>query len=230
MSNPEPAACTTTIGTVLISEQLLLIDALRALLASCSDIRITDSAANGNDGLLVIQRTRPAVAIVDLSLPDLSGLNVVERAKLVAPNTRCIVLNARPEAFFATLAVDAGARGYVLKGSPAGVLLSALRSVAAGRSFMDPSVTTRPSIAAASGRQATEVESSQSTALSRRELEVLRLTALGLLTKEIASRLGVAAKSVETYRARGSQKLHLGNRASIVRYALAQGWLQAIDG
>ena len=159
-------------------------------------------------------------------MPECNGILLARRLAIDAPSLRILILTFYEDRAYARQALQAGVRGYVLKRSAAENLIPAVRSVLAGGLYVDPGIAERmfdPS----PGRTVGLARAASPLELSTREAEVLKLLALGHSNKEIANELDVSVKSVETYKARGVDKLGLKTRAEIVRYAAAQGWLGA---
>ena len=186
---------------------------LRELLSGTGDITVAGEATNGHE---VLERIRDAdydVAVLDMSMPGLSGIDLVKRLKLEKPKLRLLVLSMHGEQQYAARALKAGASGYLTKDSAAEQLLGALRKVAAGGVHVSDAAAA--SLVAGAGGAPHE-------ALSDREFEVLRLLAQGLSPTEIGERLHLSVKTVSTHKTRVLEKLGLGGTAELVRYALEQ--------
>jgi DNA-binding NarL/FixJ family response regulator len=177
--------------------------------------------------LRLIRETRPDVAVVDISMPELNGILLARRVAAEAPGVRVMVLTLHEDRAYLKQALDAGVRGYVLKRSAAENLIHAIRAVMVGGLYVDPAIANRV-FDSAPHRGARQPGNINIPDLTERETEVLKLVALGFTSKEISRRLDVGVKSVETYKARGTEKLGLKSRAEVVRYAAAQGWLSGI--
>lgn len=212
----------STARIVLVDDHPIVLLGLRNLIASADDLHLVGEAASGASGLKIIRETRPDVAVLDISMPDMSGIALASRLRDERLPVRLLALSVHEDRAYLNQAFQAGIHGYVLKRSAAEILIPAIRVVRFGGMFVDPAVASHviPSRNVASRARASQ--------LTDRESEVLRLIARGLSNKEIARQLAVSIKSVETYKARGSQKLALKTRAEIVRYAASQGWLAAI--
>jgi len=207
---------------VLADEQPIVLNGLRNLIMTESDLELVGEATNGPAALAIIRETRPDVAVVDVSLSGLNGIVLTRRLSTEIPSVGVLVLTSYEDRGFVKQAFEAGARGYVLKRSAAEHLILAVRAVAVGSLYVDPIIRRRlfdvdPKNTARSRNTGGE--------LTERETEVLKLIALGFTNKEIARQLGLGVKSVETYKARGTEKLGLKTRAELVRYAAGQGWL-----
>jgi DNA-binding NarL/FixJ family response regulator len=198
-----------TIRVLLADDHIMVRDALAALLAREPDIELAGLASNGREAVLQAQALKPDLALLDVSMPELNGIEAAAQIRKFAPECRVIGLSALGDRCFVDQMVDAGARGYVLKSESALTLVEAVRAVHAGRTWL-PAGQSAP---ARPGR----------TLLSRREREVLGRVATGRRGSQIAEDLGVAVKTVDTYRRRIMQKLGLQSQAELVRYALALG-------
>jgi DNA-binding NarL/FixJ family response regulator len=207
----------------LSDDHPIMLAGLRNLIQQEPDFELVGEATNGTAALKLVREQRPDVAILDISMPELNGIMVARRLAEEMPAVKLMVLTLHEDRAYLRQALDVGVRGYVLKRSAAENLVQAIRAVVVGGLYVDPAIVDRvfDKNVARHGRAAgTNVPQ-----LTDREGEVLRLTALGFTNKEAARRLDLGVKSVETYRARGLEKLGLKTRADLVRYASAQGWL-----
>jgi DNA-binding NarL/FixJ family response regulator len=212
---------------VLCDDHPIVLAGLRNLIAAEPDFEVVDTASNGIAALKLICETRPDVALVDISMPELNGIVLARRVAEEAPSVRIVMLTLHEERAFLKQALDAGVRGYLLKRSAAENLIQAVRAVLVGGLYVDPAIVDRV-FTKSSQRKGRPGDRPLIPELTDREAEVLRLTALGFTNKETARSLDVGVKSVETYKARGLEKLGLSSRAELVRYAAAQGWLADI--
>ncbi|MBV9458806.1 MAG: response regulator transcription factor [Bradyrhizobium sp.] len=203
---------------VLVDDHPFILMALTQLIAVESDFELVGEAVTGVDALRLVHTTNPDIVIVDVGIPKMNGLLLARKVGDERPETTVIILTGHEDEAHVKQAIAAGARGYVVKRSATEILVPAIRAVAAGGTFVDPLVARF----VPGGRP---VGSDPADGLSEREREVLKLYAAGYSNKEIAARMMIGIKSVDTYRSRGSQKLGLRTRADIVRFGLAQGWL-----
>lgn len=199
-------------------------EGLKSLINAQPDMEVIGEAADGRLTLRGAKQLQPDVAVIDISMPELNGAQVTERLKVTCPQMRVLALTVHEDASYLRQLLQAGASGYVLKRGAAEELIHAIRTVAAGGVYLDPSLAGRL-VSSYLGRQPPD-PTAQRGDLSERETEVLRLIALGYSNKEIAAQLGIGVRTVETYKTRLMAKLELQSRADIVRYALQQGWLQ----
>jgi DNA-binding NarL/FixJ family response regulator len=209
---------------VLADDHPIVLDGLRALIKAQDDLELVGEATNGLAALRIIKEQKPDLAVIDISMPELNGIALGRRLADDLPAVKLLVLTLHEDRAYLKQALDAGIRGYVLKRTAAENLAAAIRAVLSGGVYVDPAIAGRvfqPN-AKNGGRSGPE---GGGLALTEREAEVLKFVALGFTNKEIARRLDVGVKSIETYRARGSEKLDIKTRAELVRYAAAQGWL-----
>jgi len=207
---------------VLADDHPIVLNGLRNLLESESDIVIIGEATSGPAALRVILDTRPDIALVDISMQGMSGILLARRLAEEAPEIKVMVLTLHEDRAYLREALDAGARGYVVKRSAAANLVSAIRAVIAGGVYIDPAIMKRVLDRSPVSDQ---VQASKSGDLTEREAEVLRLSSRGLTNKEISHQIGVGVKTIETFKSRGLAKLEIKSRAELLRYASRVGWL-----
>jgi len=211
-----------TIRVLLADDHRILRTGLKLLLGAQSDITVIGEADSGQSTIALAACLRPDVIVMDISMPGMNGLAATQRLSALLPRTAVLALTRHSESGYVQALLAAGAKGYILKQSAADELLRALRAIAGGRIYLDPAVTGQALRAAPSRGTA---RSQCKKALSRREEEVLRLIARGLLNKEVAARLDISIKTAEVHRAKALAKLGMGNRVDIINYALLRGWL-----
>jgi two-component system response regulator NreC len=200
-------------------------DGLKLLVNSQPDMEIVAEADNGRVALQLAQEFLPDVVVMDVSMPELNGLQATKKLKQKCPQVKVLALTRHTDTGYLQQLLQAGASGYVLKQSKSAELLRAIRAVAAGQTYLDPAITEKAVTQIRGGRRAAR-GASVSAALSEREAEVLRLIAWGYVNKEVATRLSLSVKTVEAHKANGMRKMGMKSRVDIVRYALLQGWLQ----
>jgi DNA-binding NarL/FixJ family response regulator len=215
----------TRIRVALVDDHPVVLAGVKALLQSSSGFEVVGEAVSGAAALELVCEAVPDVAVIDISMPDINGLELAEQLAQRCPAVRLLALTVHEDQAYVHRLLQAGVRGYLLKRTAAEDLPHAIRAVASGGVYLDPS------IAAKALNQAPEQTSWSADAgeLSPRERDVLKLTAQGHANKEIAARLEISIKSVETYKARGAAKLNLRTRAEIVRYGASQGWIEGVD-
>jgi DNA-binding NarL/FixJ family response regulator len=215
---------TEKIRIVLADDHPIVLDGLRNLIRAEPDFELVGEAASGLSALKIIREQRPDVAVLDISMPELNGIVLSRRLAGEMPALRLLVLTLHEDRAYLNQALEAGVRGYVLKRSAVENLVQAIRAVMVGGLYIDPAIVGR----VFENKQVNKrlaARKGVAPALTDREADVLKMAALGFTNKEIASRLDVGVKSIETYKARGLEKLGLKTRAELVRYASGQGWL-----
>jgi DNA-binding NarL/FixJ family response regulator len=205
------------IRLLLADDHAILRAGLRMLLNAQPDMMVVGEAADGEDAVRRAHATRPDVAVVDLTMPRLGGVETLQRLRRELPVTRLLVLTMHDDPAYARVAFAAGAAGHVVKDSESTELLTAIRTVHRGGTFARPGSDEPP--------PADVVAETPPSfpALSPRERQVLELLARGHTNREVADLLSLSVKTVETHRARLSDKLALNSRADIVRIAIAIG-------
>ena len=213
------------IRILLADDHAVLRAGLRALLSAQGDLEVVGEASDGAEAIRLTQTLRPDVVVMDIGMPGVSGIDATARIKRDHPEAKVLILSMHDDRGYLRQVLRAGASGYVLKKAVDTELLAAIRAAARGDVFLDPS------LAKALVDEVMEPKATghEVQALSDREREVLRLIALGHTNQEVAGRLCISVKSVETYKARLMEKLSLKGRAELVRYALQHGLLKDTD-
>jgi DNA-binding NarL/FixJ family response regulator len=206
---------------VLADDHSVVRVGLKALIDAQADMELVGEASDGAEALALAKDTRPDVVVMDLSMPQLDGLEATQQLHKHCPAIRILVLSVHEEAAYLQQSLKAGASGYILKRTAAASLIEAIRTVGNGGVYIDPALS--PAVAQSITGDAKAL--GLTNALSQREDEVLRLVAQGFGNKEIAHQLSVSVKTVETYKARGMRKFGLSSRVDLVRYATIHGWL-----
>ena len=214
----------TKLRILLADDHAVVRDGLKMLINAQPDMIVVGEANTGAGAWQLAQTESADVVVMDLSLPDLSGARVTARIKQAYPQLKVLVLTAHEDKSYMRQLFEAGAAGYLLKRAAAHEVIGAIRTVAAGGLYIDPTLASK--VVDSFVRQPASGGKQQRGELSEREQEVLRLIAWGYSNKEIAARLDISVKTVETYKTRLMEKLDLRSRADIVRYAVRQGWLQ----
>ena len=208
------------IRVLVVDDHAVVRSGLRMLLDAEPDIEAVGEAPNAERALYEAIELKPDVVLMDLLMPEKSGIEGMPALLQALPTTKVLVLSMQDEPRYVRAAFDAGASGYVLKEAAESDLVAAIREVASGGRYVHPTLGARMIEA-----EAAERRRAQEDPLSEREREVLKLLALGQTNQEIASILFISVRTAETHRAHIMQKLGLSNRAALVRYALAQGLL-----
>ena len=194
---------------------------LRMLIDAEDGLETVAEAGNTRDAIFEVRKHKPDIVLMDVVLPDRSGIEATPDVLKEAPDARVLVLSMEDDPSYVREAFAAGAYGYVLKEAADSELVDALKQVAAGERYVHPALGARMAVAEAEASARAEEDP-----LSDREREVLRLLALGHTNQEIAKTLFISVRTAETHRAHIMQKLRLTTRAELVRYALAQGLLE----
>lgn len=210
-----------TTRILLADDHAVLRAGLRLLLENQPDFEVTGEAASGLEALELAEKLQPDLILLDLTMPGLNGLDALPVLRKSAPDARILILTMHDDPQYLRQALKNGASGYVLKKAADTELLSAVRAVLRGEVYVHPSMTRVLLDDMLTDAPAAPADAWES--LSEREQAVLKLVALGYTGAEIAGQLNLSVKTVETYRARGMEKLGLPNRAALVRFALKKG-------
>ncbi len=206
---------------LLADDHKMVREGLRLLIDGQPDMRVVGEAANGREVMLQARELKPDVVVMDLSMPELNGLQATERLKAESPGIKVVAITANEDESYLRQLCKVGAVGYVLKRSAGDELVKAIGLVAKGGVYFEAALASK-----ALARQMTGGKSDTGAVdLSEREKEVLVMLAWGYSNKEIAARLSLSVKTVETYKVRVGEKLGLRSRTEMVQYALRQGWL-----
>jgi len=208
---------------LLADDHKIVRDGLRLLIDAQRDMRVIGEAGNGKDALQQAHDLKPDVVVMDLSMPKLNGLQATERLKAEQPKVKVVALTVHEDPSYLLQLCKAGAVGYVLKRSAGDDLIRAIRAVARGGLHFDPTLANK-ALAGQTGDSPGKAGLHPGE-LSEREREVLILLAWGYSNKEVAGKLSLSTKTVETYRVRISEKLGFRSRTQMVQHALRQGWL-----
>jgi two-component system response regulator NreC len=204
---------------LLADDHALIRQGLKALLER-QGCQVVCEASNGQETLRSVEKTRPDVAIVDISMPVLNGVDAARELKKSSPKTKVILLTEHDEDQYVTEALRAGVRGYVLKSQAADDLVHAIREVCRGSVYLSPNISRAVADAYVSKTY------TSADPLSGRERQVLQLVGEGKSTKDVAAQLGISVKTAESHRARLMKKLDIHETASLVRYAIRHGLIQ----
>ncbi|MFO0856380.1 MAG: response regulator transcription factor [Phycisphaerales bacterium] len=205
---------------LIVDDHAMVRKGLRALIDAQPDLLVVSEAGTVQAGIELAQKVAPQVITLDLTMPDSSGVTSVRRMREAVPNARILVLTMHDDPVYIRSAIDLGASGYVNKAAADTELISAIRAVAQGRTFIDA--------AAAKGSPLhphDPASPDSHDALSAREREVLQMVARGHTNQQVADSLGLSVKTVESYRARVMKKLGAKERAELVQYAMKAGMM-----
>jgi len=209
---------------VLADDHHLVRAGLRALLEAQAGVDVVGEAGDGREALDLIERLRPDVALLDITMPGLNGLEVAGRVDKVSPRTRAIILSMHAGEVYVAQALRVGVAGYLLKDAAAAELGLALEAVGRGETYLSPAIsrTVVEGFLKASGPPSGPLD-----ALTARQREILQLIAEGRSTKEIAATLDVSVKTVETHRAQIMERLDIRDVAGLVRFAIRSGLIDS---
>jgi two-component system response regulator NreC len=213
------------IRILLADDHAVLRSGLRALLSLEPDMEVVGEASTGREAVETAEALKPDVVVMDISMPEMDGMEAAERIHRLGLPTHVVMLTVHAEDRYLFQTLRLGASGYVLKSSTDKDLTEAIRTAYRGDVFLYPSVLTK--LLSDYLKSAREGLETVNDALTSREKEVLSLTAHGYTNHEIAERLVISPKTVDTYRQRLMEKLNLRHRADLVRYALRKGFLSA---
>jgi DNA-binding NarL/FixJ family response regulator len=215
----------TKLRILLADDHGVLRDGLAMLINAQPDMQVVACARGGREAVQLAAQLEPQVVVLDVSMPDLGGAEAAEQMRGSCPGARILALTRYADQGYLRRMLDAGARGYVLKRTAGDALIDAIRVVAEGGSYIDPTLAgglvARRTRATGAGSRMPE----RKGVLAEREMQVMRLIAWGQSNKEIAAQLGLSVKTVESYKATALDKLQLRSRTDILRYALANHWL-----
>jgi DNA-binding NarL/FixJ family response regulator len=213
----------SNIRVIVAEDHATVREGLKLIINAQPDMEVVADAEDGRTAIELAQKLQPDVALMDISMPGLNGLKATAKLKECCPEVHVLAVTRHKDDGYLQQVLKAGASGYVLKQSPPAELLHAIRAVANGGKYLDPTLAGKV-MGRYSGRRS--VINEGGTDVSDREVEVLRLVAWGHSNKEIASRLDLSVKTIEVHKANAMKKLGMASRIDIVRYAVLQGWLQ----
>lgn len=204
------------IRLLLADDHRIIRSGLRQILAIEHDLQVVAEAAQGSEVLSLLRQHDVDILVTDLSMPGISGLDLIRRVHADSPHVRIVVLSMHNEAQLVSRALRAGAAGYVTKDSDPAILVAALRKVATGGRYIDPVLVDAMVFGSADERPPHEI-------LSDREFEILSCLCSGMSLNDISNKLHISAKTVTTHKARLMQKLAIDNNAELIRYGLQHG-------
>lgn len=218
----------TPITVVLAEDHALVREGTRRILEGSADITVVAEAADGYETVASVDRWRPDVAIIDIGLPGISGIEATRQIKAHHPEVAVLILTMHDDEQFVFAVIEAGAAGYLLKDVDGTELIQAVRAVRSGESVLHPAITHKVLARLASGKHAGE-GSDERDLLTEREQEVLRLAARGMANREIGANLGVSVRTVEAHLSHVFRKLGVGSRSEAIVHGLRRGWFTIED-
>ncbi len=211
------------IFVLLVEDHQIVRQGLKLLIDAQPDMKVIGEASNGKDGIAAILKTNPHVVVFDISMPEMNGIEMVKELHRGRNESKLLALTANSDRAYLSALVQLGISGYLLKHSAATDLIAAIRKMANDENFLDLEIardfahdvfyTKRFSATTVGG------------VISEREEEVIRLIACGFSNKEVAAKLEISVKTIETHKARAMSKLQLNSRSELLRFAVANRWL-----
>lgn len=213
-----------TVRIILVDDHAVLRDGVRMVLESQPGFKVVGTADNGADAVELADDLQPDIAVLDVAMPNMNGLEATREIKERCPDTAVVILSMYDNEEYLREALRAGASAYVLKRAAAKELVGAIQTVRQGQSYLDPALTR--TLISDYVRQVERVDEAPDS-LTDRELEVLKLVAEGFTNRQIALKLTISIKTVQTHRANLMDKLNLHDRTELVRYAIRRGLIVA---
>ncbi len=205
---------------LLVDDHPIVRQGLRHLLDDEPDFKVVGEAGDGVEALLLVERLKPDILIVDMMMPNMNGLEVLRQVRKNSPMTRTIVLSMQSADAYVIEAMKNGAAGYVLKETGPSELVNALREVNLGNQYLSAKLSKHLE---PNGFRVEDAPSDLYETLTRREREVLQMVAEGKSSAEIAEKLAISPRTVEVHRSNLARKLGLENKADLIRYAIRRG-------
>jgi DNA-binding NarL/FixJ family response regulator len=216
---------TPKVRILLAEDHETVREGLKLIVNGQPDMEVVGEAEDGRAAIIQARELSPDIVVMDVSMPRVNGLRATETLKECCPQVKVLTLTRHADDGYLQQLLRAGASGYVLKQSRPAELLYAIRAVASGGKYVDPAVAGKV-IGDYGGRQHSTHSGPVQGSLTPREEEVLRLIAWGYSNKEVAARLDLSVKTIETHKANAMHKMGMRSRIDIVRFALLQGWLE----
>ena len=215
------------VDVLVVDDHGIVRDGIRSMLERSAEFRVCGEVATGAEAIRFCKQSAPALVVMDLSLPDLDGSDATEEIRRHCPNTQVIILSMYDDELHVMRALQAGAKGFIVKKSSLAELVDALRTVARGGSHLSAEISGMLVRRIQAGRLAPEPAGAALSSLSPRELQVLRLVAEGKSSKEIAVALDLELETIRSYRKNMMKKLGVNNAPSLTRFAVASGLVSA---
>jgi DNA-binding NarL/FixJ family response regulator len=213
------------IKVLIADDHTLLRESMRNLIDCQDDMEVMGEASDGEEAIAMSQRLKPDIAVMDIVMPKLSGIEASKEIKKVSPGTAILILTAYDDIQYVLGLLEAGASGYLLKSARGQDVLAAIRAVRAGESVLHPSIITKL-LKREPWTQADGARSRPRESLSGRELEVLNLAATGMSNKEIAEKLSVTVRTVKAHLSNVFAKMNVASRTEAILAAVREGWLE----
>ena len=215
------------IRVVIADDHVVVREGTRELLEREEDLEVVGEAGDGVEAVELVTRLKPDVAIVDIAMPRLNGIEATKQIKAIHPATAVLILTAYENDQYIFALLEAGAAGYLLKNAKAQEVIQAVRAVHAGESVLSPTIARK--VLNRFVPRPGEAKQPEIAELTDRELEVVRLAAKGLSNKDIAQQLSLSVRTVQAHLGNILNKLMVGSRTEAVLYCLKRGWLTLED-
>lgn len=212
-----------TLRILMADDHPIVLAGLKALVQADPGLLIVGEARDGRTAWRLATTLRPDVVVLDISMPEMSGVEVARALLAEQPECRILVLTVHEDRATLRQLLDLGVAGYLVKRSAADELLRAIHAVAAGGTYLDPAIAGK--LVGGGAQSPSRLSGGPTVELSERETDVLRLIANGHSNKDISARLAISVKTIETYKARAMEKLGFKTRVDVVRHAASKGWL-----
>lgn len=199
-------------------------EGVKLLVNAQSDMEVVGEASDGDEAIKEVERLKPDILIMDISMPGLNGLRATKKLRQMSSDIKILTLSRHTDDGYLQQILAAGANGYVLKQSAPTNLITAIREIGNGNSYLDPTLTRK--VIGGYAERSAALRGEGAKELTDRESEVLRLISLGYSNKEIGTSLDLSVKTIEVHKANAMKKLGMSGRIDIVRYAILQGWMQ----
>lgn len=209
---------------LLVEDHEIVRQGVKLLVDSQDDMKVIGEAANGEIAIKKAAELKPDIILMDVSMPELNGLKATKRIKKLFPDIKILTLTRHTDDGYIQQLIQAGANGYVLKQSAPNELINAIRVIAEGKAYLDPTLTEK--VMGGYLSQSTARKNAAKVQMTDRETEVVRMIAWGYSNKEIAEQIQLSVKTVEAHKANAMRKLGMSSRIDIVRYAILQGWME----
>ena len=215
------------ITVLLVDDHAIFREGLRVLLEAENDIEVVGDGGTGREALDLVMKLRPSVVVMDISMPQLNGMEATRQILQAVPTTKVLILSAHRVDVHIEQVMAAGASGYVVKQVSSQILAKAIREIHKGNTFFRPSIAKRAQDKGQKPSGQGGLPRKQSTHLTSREMEVLQLVAEGLANKQVADELAISIKTVEKHRQSLMEKLNIHDTAGLTRYAIAAGIIES---
>ena len=215
-----------TVTLLLVDDHPLIRQGLRHLFEGEPEFKVIGEAGDGLEALLLVERLKPNILVVDMMMPGLNGLEVLRQIKHISPDTRTIVLSMQSADAYVIEALKNGAAGYVLKETGPSELVNAVREVTHGNQYLSVKISERLQVG---GRKILDTPSDAYETLTTREREILQMTAEGRTSQEVGDKLTISPRTVEVHRSNLMNKLGLHNQTELIRFAIKRGIISMDD-